>query len=168
MKEIWKDVVGFEGKYKVSSEGRLISAKTNKELRAQCLPNKNYLRAYLCVKDKKYWKVQVSRLVYTHFIGQIPDGKEIDHIDRNPKNNSVSNLRCVSKTENQFNRVKSKKKRYIRTYFNGYTFYYSVTVNGEIAREFGFKSAKDAYCASQKRRIELAQKHDLEVVDNFE
>lgn len=43
---------------------------------------------------------RVHRLVYTTYIGAIPSGKVIDHIDGNTSNNNLSNLRCVSQSEN--------------------------------------------------------------------
>lgn len=43
---------------------------------------------------------RVHRLVYMAFKGLIPEGMTIDHIDGNTKNNNISNLRCVSLSEN--------------------------------------------------------------------
>lgn len=37
----------------------------------------------------------VHRVIYEIMIGKIPDGYDIDHIDRNPHNNKLSNLRAV-------------------------------------------------------------------------
>lgn len=59
----------------------------------------------------KYWYVnlmhngikkdyRVHRLVYIVYIGYIPDDRVIDHIDGNTSNNSLSNLRCVTQSEN--------------------------------------------------------------------
>lgn len=45
----------------------------------------------------------VHRLVWETFNGEIPDGYEIDHIDGNKQNNALSNLRCVTHTENMNN-----------------------------------------------------------------
>lgn len=43
---------------------------------------------------------RVHRLVYKAFVGEIPNDKVIDHIDGNKLNNHISNLRCVSQSEN--------------------------------------------------------------------
>ena len=43
---------------------------------------------------------RVHRLVYETFIGPIPDNMVIDHIDGDRNNNNVSNLRCVTLSEN--------------------------------------------------------------------
>ena len=42
----------------------------------------------------------VHRLVWEAFNGPIPDGFEIDHVDENKANNSLNNLRLVTRTEN--------------------------------------------------------------------
>lgn len=61
---------------------------------------KGYL--YVIIKRKKY---SVHRLVALAFIPN-PDYKpEIDHIDGNPKNNCVNNLRWVTRSENEMNPI---------------------------------------------------------------
>jgi hypothetical protein len=42
----------------------------------------------------------VHHLVLEAFVGQAPSGHECDHIDFDPKNNRVENLRWVTHTEN--------------------------------------------------------------------
>ena len=44
-----------------------------------------------------------SHLVARLFIGERPEGLVIDHIDRNPLNNHVSNLRYITQKENTHN-----------------------------------------------------------------
>lgn len=48
----------------------------------------------------------VHRLVYRNFVGAIPDGMEINHVDHDKSNNSVENLELVSHLENL---IKMKK-----------------------------------------------------------
>lgn len=45
-----------------------------------------------------------SRLVWQIIKGEIPQGLEIDHIDRNKENNQITNLRIVTRAENLLNR----------------------------------------------------------------
>jgi hypothetical protein len=49
---------------------------------------------------KRYY---VHRLVWEWFHGEIPQGMIIDHIDRNPSRNVISNLRCVPQSVNLHN-----------------------------------------------------------------
>lgn len=43
-------------------------------------------------------------LIWEHFHGPVPEGMEIDHIDRNRENNAPTNLRLVTVAENRRNR----------------------------------------------------------------
>lgn len=66
---------------------------------------KGYLR--IKYRGKLY---RVHRLVLETFVGFAPkDRPEVDHIDRNPSNNHVSNLRWVSRTENNRNTLKKDR-----------------------------------------------------------
>ena len=57
---------------------------------------------------------RVHRLVYEYFIGNIPKGYHIHHIDGNKQNNCIDNLECISPSDhnkkhhkdNTFNRYK--------------------------------------------------------------
>ena len=49
-------------------------------------------------------KVMIHRAVAECWLGDCPDGFEVDHKDRNPHNNHYSNLRYVTKSEQMKNR----------------------------------------------------------------
>lgn len=108
-KEIWKDVVGFEGLYQVSNLGNVKSlpkytySKGYPQLRKEKLlkPGKtgkrhNYLAVVL--NDGKQYKVH--RLVAQAFIPNPNNFPQVNHKDENPANNSVDNLEWCS---NQYN-----------------------------------------------------------------
>lgn len=57
----------------------------------------------ISVVKPKYKLLKVHRLVWETFNGEIPDGYEIDHQDTHKDNNTLSNLRCVTHTENMNN-----------------------------------------------------------------
>ena len=42
----------------------------------------------------------LHRVVYELFIGKIPDGYVVDHIDTNSRNNNITNLRACTQSEN--------------------------------------------------------------------
>ena len=59
----------------------------------------NYLRFTGCYNlNGKHFLVH--RAVWEAFNGPIPEGCDIDHIDGNPKNNSLENLQAITHSEN--------------------------------------------------------------------
>ena len=96
--EIWKDVVGYEGRYRVSNRGRIYSLITNKFLKFQ-KNSKGYYFVKLR-KDGESKTSMVARLVAEAFIPNQENKPQCDHIDKDKTNNDVSNLRWVSSDEN--------------------------------------------------------------------
>lgn len=108
--EIWKPVVGYEGFYEVSNEGRIRSLDRNVvcsnsvrfykgRILACGIDNHGYARVVLAVSGKHTTK-QLHRLIAEAFI-QNPDNlPEVNHKDENPLNNSVENLEWCSKLYN--------------------------------------------------------------------
>lgn len=55
-------------------------------------------------QDSKIIRVPIHKVVAECWLGEKPDGYEIDHIDRNSRNNDYRNLRYVTKSEQMKNR----------------------------------------------------------------
>lgn len=55
----------------------------------------------IVVQQRRFY---AHRLAWEFTHGAIPAGMEIDHIDHDPSNNRISNLRLVTKAENRRNR----------------------------------------------------------------
>lgn len=55
-------------------------------------------------KKSKIIRVMIHRVVAECWLGECPDGYEVDHIDRNSHNNDYRNLRYVTKSEQMKNR----------------------------------------------------------------
>ena len=96
--ENWKDIKGYEGLYKVSSYGRIMTLRKN----AILCPTKtisNGLTVSLS-KNGKVEKRQVSRLVAAAFIPNPDNKQQVDHINGNLTDNRVCNLRWCTQDEN--------------------------------------------------------------------
>ena len=103
MTEIWKPIEGYE-EYEISSCGNVRSNKHGVVKPRKLNTNhKGYLVFGVC-KNGIEKKLSVARCVGIAFIPN-PDVKpQIDHINRNKKDNRVENLRWVSFSENQINK----------------------------------------------------------------
>lgn len=101
--EEWRDVVGYEGLYCVSTLGRVYN--TQKGVINKQYANKNgYMYVSLRKKDKENL-CTVHRLVATAFIENPFNKKCVDHIDGDRRNNRLSNLRWCTHIENNANPI---------------------------------------------------------------
>lgn len=105
MEEIWKEIEGYEGLYKVSNKGRVMSFNDFRKRGSipfimKCATDKKgYLRIRLSLNDVRK-SFTIHRLVAMAFIPQI-EGKEIiDHINGIRTDNRVENLRWCTPKEN--------------------------------------------------------------------
>lgn len=92
------DVVGFEGLYAVTSDGRIYSHKQKRFLKP-FVNTRGYLQIGLSKKNKKC-KFLMHRLVALHFIPNPDEKDSVHHRDHNRHNNRLSNLEWVTVEEN--------------------------------------------------------------------
>jgi hypothetical protein len=91
--------LSYNDTYEVSDEGQVRNKRTLRILK-QHDTGDGYLAVDINAKNKK-----VARLIGERFLPLIDcPGLQIDHIDRNTKNNSASNLRWLSALENTQNK----------------------------------------------------------------
>lgn len=84
--------------YLIHSDGRIINKRTGRTLKIS-KNQKGYHQIQLSNNGKSK-TITIHRLVYTHFVSDVPVGLEINHIDGNKNNNHVSNLEVVTKKDN--------------------------------------------------------------------
>ena len=107
MKELWKAIPEYEGKYEVSNYGR-IRSKTRLDKKGTKQKGK-MIQQYLDVSG--YFKVKLSngikrnsfmvhRLVAQSFLILPYKKYEVHHIDHDKTNNKVQNLMWVTRSEN--------------------------------------------------------------------
>ena len=144
--ENWKSVVGFEGLYEVSDRGNVRSLKCGRvRPMKKCKDDKDYERICL-VKDKKKHTVAVHRLVGMAFLMPIEGKTTIDHIDQNPSNNVLGNLRWADQTDQSINRGQysnTGEKNISRSINTGY---YHVVIKryGTMLLNVSFNNIEDA------------------------
>ena len=117
MKEIWKDIKGFEGVYQISNLGNCRSLdryityiQTNQHdpigkevkqfIKGRVLTPRltKQGRRRVQLHDKDYY---IYRLVVSNFIRPLEPGEEVNHIDGNKQNDRLDNLEICSRVENQ-------------------------------------------------------------------
>lgn len=106
----WKNIKVYEGLYRVSSDGEILSLsrivsnnngfrKTPERLLKQSTHSNGYLVVTLCKENVKK-KKRVHRLVALAFKKNPKNLKEVNHIDGDKKNNYYNNLEWCTRSEN--------------------------------------------------------------------
>lgn len=97
-----KDIVGYEGKYAITPDGKVWSYKRNRYLKGVVNQKNGYVQVSLSLKCKvkKYY---VHRLVAEAYLKNPNNLPQINHKDENKKNNNVWNLEwCNSEYNAQY------------------------------------------------------------------
>lgn len=122
MKEIWKDIPGYEGLYQASSLGRIksidraitYSNRHNHIHKGKILIQRECTGGYLYAvlsKEGKVKNCRVHRLVASSFIPNPNNLPQVNHLDKNRKNNSVLNLQWCTGSENQIHSFTNGRSR---------------------------------------------------------
>lgn len=104
-KEIWKDILGYEGLYQVSNSGAVKRIRAGRGARAGRhilrYANRDGYRFIQLSKNDVKKGFSVHRLVAIAFIGKAPSKRHVvNHKDGNKKNNVVTNLEWCTVREN--------------------------------------------------------------------
>jgi HNH endonuclease len=99
-----KKIPGFDG-YEITSDGKLYCVDKRK-YRKIPKPNKlGYSRYTITDGQGKSHHVGVHSLILMAFVGPRPKGFHAAHLDGNPRNNTLKNLKWASPKENSSHRI---------------------------------------------------------------
>mgnify|MGYP003633383959 CR=1 FL=1 len=132
-----KNILGYEGVYKVTTDGKVFSVRRGRFLKAS--KSTRYHLVCLCVKGLAKGFL-VHRLVAIAYIANPSNKKEINHIDGDRSNNDVSNLEWCTRSENM-----------IHAHKNGLTNPCSLFTAGDPRRADKSKLSKDEVTQIRER-----------------
>ena len=115
--EVWKDVVGYEGLYMISSEGRvksiyypLVYLKNKTAVILKCFKNNGYPCATL-LKNKRRTQKKIHRLIAEAFIPNPKNLPFINHKDENRNNSVLSNIEwCDQKYNTNYGSAPERRR----------------------------------------------------------
>lgn len=157
--EIFKDVVGYEGRYQVSDKGSVKSLLYGKSRILKPFKNK---QGYQLVKlsDGKNQKTISVHLIVAHaFLGHKSDGTQnlvVDHKDDNKLNNCKDNLQIITQRENS---TKGKKVKGYSLHKKSGLYFSRIYINKESVHLGYFKTKEEASEAYTKALNEHKNKN---------
>lgn len=156
--ETWENVIGYEGLYLVSSEGKIKSVARNLDITKegkggrrsvkerilkQGTSNCGYRTVTLCKNNTKETRT-VHTIVLESFSGERPEGMVCRHFpDRDKSNNNASNLQWGTKSENQLDR------KFHGTNYNGSKKEVSDTIVTLIRIDYGSPKCTQRFLAKK-------------------
>jgi hypothetical protein len=158
--ECWRSVDGYIN-YQVSNVGRVRIASSGKIMTAFC--NRQGYASISLYKDGKRKTVNIHQLVAMCFIPKVESDErlEVDHVNQDKTNNSVSNLMWKTSRQNKWNRDKIRKEtssKYIGVSLNksDHMWRSQIRLNDGCKAYIGlFQHEKDAARAYNAKAYEL-------------
>lgn len=173
--EIWQNVEGFEGLYKVSSKGRIKSLGNGKStdtrtkverIMSQRVKSNGYMQSKLH-KNGEQKHLLVHRVVAKAFLLNPENKPEVNHKDGDKTNNEVSNLEWSTSSENQKNAFAIGLQKARRGKYHSQ----SIPINqlekdgafvkrwdslGDVVRELGFNKTGITGCCKKRPKYNTA------------
>lgn len=109
--------------YEIDEQGR-VSKRRGKGY-VKCFPDKDGYLKLSSSQSQGTVNCLIHRLVYEAFVGPIPPGWTVDHIDDNKRNNYYKNLQLLSPVDNA---IKGNAKHWL-----------AVSPNGEVIEIYNLK-----------------------------
>lgn len=168
--EFWKDIPEHSG-YQISNLGNARSCHKNRNQWNRAIEftetwrsissvkgrNKPYCVLTLYTNDTPSRLVHhvVHKLVWNLFVGAVPSGYQIDHINGDPSDNRINNLRLATNSQNHMNQKPRDGRRFKGIETRGNKFIARI-VKDQVRKNLGtFNTAEEAAMAYNKAAKEL-------------
>jgi hypothetical protein len=96
---IWIDVPGYEGEYKASPDGEILSLKKVPKKIKPLIDKFGYASVYLCLKGKAK-RVKIHRIIASIFLDGFKPLVPVNHINGNKADNRAANLEMTTALKN--------------------------------------------------------------------
>ena len=165
--EIWKDVIGYEGLYKISNFGKIKSigsygiGKRKNDIMLNTSISKSHIYAkVLLSKNFKRKTLLVHRIVAQAFIKNPENLPCVDHISGDKTNNSCLNLRwCTHRQNNSYdNRDRHKKCKLLGASVDGKSFKSTICFESRTYHIGQYKTEQEASDAYHKALLLIDNK----------
>ena len=167
--EEWRGVVGYEGRYQISSMGRVKSLartcntkggskRTVKErILKPCDNGRGYLYISLSDGTGEHKRHYIHRLVGEAFVPNPLENEDVNHKDENPSNNHASNLEWITHKENlnygtRNERVAKANSKPVAQYTKDGAFIKAWASAAEVKRQLGFNHSSIIQVAKGNRK----------------
>ena len=165
---VWKWIEGYEGLYMISNGGCVKSFKGVNPNGRVLKPSANSNGGYLYVglsKDTKRINKRIHRLVAETFLRDWDESLDVDHIDRDPLNNHVDNLRMATQSQNHRNSISrgGSSSKYKNVYWNKQSSKWraKIKVNSRMKHIGCYINEEEAARASDSAARALLSEEDL-------
>lgn len=149
--EEWTPINGYDDLYIISNLGRVKSYQKGYWKTLKPFKNKKGYLSVQLSKNGKATNYRVHRLVALHFIPNLENKPEVNHIDENKENNAVSNLEWMTSKEN--NNHGTRNERMSKTLKEKYK-------NGEMR-----KTTKKVSCYEIRKTTKKVSCYEIETGD---
>ena len=157
MKEIFKDIPGYEGLYQISNKGTVKNLIRNTTTKGG-IGVTGYIRTTL-TRDGAQKTKRIHQLVAMAFLNHTPNGHKlvVDHIDNNKLNNNVENLQLITTRENTSKDRRGGSSKYVGVTWNkrDKKWRSEIRFNGKKKQIGLFKTEIEAHNAYQNKLKEI-------------